>query len=105
MARERRDHIRVEWQSRATIQGSNDKRNRRCIVKDLSDGGAKIAGIAAIDVPDDFVLRFGRGPAGLRRCKVVWRSADALGVEFSDEQTSPPKSGLTKATRGPALSA
>jgi len=99
MANERRDHIRVEWQSRATIYACNDDRNRHCVVKDLSDGGARITGIAVSDVPENFMLRFARGPRGLRRCKVLWRSVDALGVEFVDSVASTHKPGASRAAR------
>jgi hypothetical protein len=55
-----------------------------CILKDLSDGGGKITGVAVKEVPDRFMLRFARGARGLRECKVVWRSSYDLGIAFSD---------------------
>ena len=49
---------------------------------DLSNGGAKIAGVRAYTIPDKFRLRT---PVGDRRsCRVIWRTEDTLGVEFSD---------------------
>jgi hypothetical protein len=83
MARERRENVRVEWASEATMDDGNGHRHP-CILKDLSDGGAKIIGVAVSEVPDRFTLRFARGARGLRKCKVVWRSAEGVGIEFSD---------------------
>jgi hypothetical protein len=54
-----------------------------CILSDFSNGGAKIRGVTVSTVPDHFLLR----AIGLRKtykCHVLWRSADALGVEFID---------------------
>jgi hypothetical protein len=84
MARERRKNFRVEWNSSASIYDCDGNWGHSCVVKDLSNGGAKITAVPVSDVPDQFMLRIARGSRGTRKCHVLWRSPDALGVEFTD---------------------
>jgi hypothetical protein len=84
MARERRKNFRVEWHSAASIHDPDGAWKHACVVKDLSNGGAQITDLPVSDIPDQFVLRFLRGPRGVRKCQVLWRSLDTLGVEFTD---------------------
>jgi len=84
MASERRRNLRVEWNSAASIYDLDGDRSFACTVKDFSNGGAKITSVPVNDVPDRFMLRFFRGSRGARKCHVLWRSLDTLGVEFTD---------------------
>ena len=80
--RDRRKNFRVEWNLPATIYDVDRHLERPCVLVDLSNGGAKIAGVRAYTIPDLFRLRT---PVGDRRsCRVIWRTEDTLGVEFSD---------------------
>ena len=85
--RERRKNFLVEWNSPA---GMYDRRGRftgPCIVSNFSNDGAKIIGLEPRTVPDEFILRMSpRGRA--KRCRVVWRSNDGVGVEFTADATS-----------------
>jgi hypothetical protein len=82
MRRERRKHFRVEWNSVATIfQG---KVTRPCIVKNFSNGGARIVGVVAATIPDEFALRITSHDNRIRRCRVLSRSDDELRVKFTD---------------------
>jgi hypothetical protein len=87
MVRERRKNFRVQWNSPATIELDNG-RSRACIVSDLSNGGAKISGVKAATIPDEFMLHVFSGARPPRRCRVIWRSANELGVEFADRRTN-----------------
>jgi hypothetical protein len=80
MRRERRKHFRVEWNSRATIY--DGQLPRRCIVRNFSNGGAKIVGVKATAIPDEFTLRITPGHGRIRKCRVLWRSNDAIRVQF-----------------------
>src|ERR1700730_19130547 len=84
MRRERRKNFRVEWHSPATIYELDGEMPRPCILADFSNGGAKITGIVASTIPDEFMLRMGRCEHRLRRCRVVWREDDMVGVQFTD---------------------
>jgi len=80
--RDRRENFRVEWNVSATIYDVDRHLERPCVLIDLSNVGAKIAGVRARTIPDEFRLRT---PIGDRRsCRVIWRTEDALGVEFTD---------------------
>src|SRR5271167_3651011 len=80
--RDRRRNFRVEWNLLATIYDVGRHLERPCILVELSNGGARIAGVRAHTIPDEFRLRT---PLGDRRsCRVVWRTEDALGVQFTD---------------------
>jgi hypothetical protein len=80
--REQRKHFRLAWHLPATIYDAGRHLERPCTLVDLSSGGAKLAGVRAHTIPDEFRLRT---PLGDRRsCRVIWRTEDSLGVEFTD---------------------
>src|ERR671939_1795147 len=83
MPRERRKNFRVEWNSAATLYDCRGRRARPCIVSNFSNGGAKITGVRADTFADEFLLRLSPHSRA-RKCRVVWRSEDSLGVEFVD---------------------
>jgi PilZ domain len=87
--RERRKDFRIEWNSAATLYDRRSRRARPCIVVNFSNGGAKIAGVRPQTVPDEFILRI-TPHSPPRKCHVVWRSADAIGVEFIDRRAEDP---------------
>jgi len=82
MRRERRKGFRVEWHSPGTIY--DGRLARPCIVSNFSNGGAKISGVLPDTVPNEFALRITSRDSRIRRCRVRWRSDDALGIEFTD---------------------
>jgi hypothetical protein len=52
-----------------------------CTIREFSDGGARLVVENTVGIPNEFALAFQDGrPA--RRCRVVWRKGQALGVEF-----------------------
>lgn len=53
-----------------------------CIIRNLSDGGAKLEVEKVVGVPNSFDL-FARG-IDPRACRVVWRALRELGVQFAD---------------------
>jgi hypothetical protein len=57
MRRDRRKNFRVEWNVPATIYDVGRHLERPCILLDISNGGAKIAGVRAHTIPDEFRLR------------------------------------------------
>jgi hypothetical protein len=100
MRRERRKGFRVEWHSPATIyQG---KLARPCIVSNFSNGGAKITGVRAATIPDEFALRITSYDSRIRKCRVLWRSDDTLRVEFTDSVTSTKEPAVRNSAREPA---
>jgi hypothetical protein len=83
--REARKNFRVEWHSPATIYYGG--KVRACILSNLSNGGAKITGVRVSTIPDAFKVRV--TPHGrIHECRVIWRTDDALGVQFTDSNAS-----------------
>jgi hypothetical protein len=79
---ERRKNFRVTWNLPATIYDVEHHFERPCILSDLSGGGARLSGVRANTIPDEFRLRT---PLGDRHsCHVVWRTDNELGVRFTD---------------------
>jgi hypothetical protein len=81
MRRDRRNNFRVEWRSPATLY--DGALARPCILSNFSNGGAKITGVRATTIPDEFGLRI-TPRRRIHTCRVIWRTDDALGVEFTD---------------------
>ena len=100
MRRERRKHFRVEWNSPATIY--EGRLARPCIVSNFSNGGAKIVGVKAITIPDEFALRITCHDSRIRMCRVLWRADDTLRVEFTDSVASAKKPAVRNSAREPA---
>jgi hypothetical protein len=80
--RDRRKNFRVEWNLPATIYDADRHLERPCILSNMSNGGANLTGIRAHTIPDEFRLRTPLGER--RRCRVIWRTENALGVRFTD---------------------
>jgi len=94
MRRERRKSVRVEWHSPATIYDRE--------LSNFSNGGAKITGVAAASIPDEFALRITSHDSRIRKCRVLWRSDDTLRVEFTDSVASAKKPAVRNLAREPA---
>jgi hypothetical protein len=55
---------------------------RSCFIADISDTGARLEVEDIHTIPDKFVLLLAATNAPKRQCKVVWRDADVMGVQF-----------------------
>jgi hypothetical protein len=86
MQRERRRNFRVQWNSPATIYDPQRHLDRACILSNFSNDGAEITGVRAATIPDKFMLRITRND--IRGCRVIWRTDDTLGAEFTGFVTS-----------------
>jgi hypothetical protein len=89
--RERRRNFRIEWNSPGKIYDCEGHSAQSCTVSNFSNRGARIVGVEPDTVPDEFILRIlprSRAHAFTQNnygCRVVWRSKDSLGVEFTEE--------------------
>ncbi len=63
-----------------------------CLLRDVSESGARILLPASKGIPDDFVLLLAHDGTASRNCHVVWRTERELGVKFQ----SMPKPAPTK---------
>ena len=84
MSDDRRQHLRVEWTSPGTIVMRRGRRQRTCIIANLSNGGVMLSGIAAASLPDEFGLRLTPSKEAPRKCRVIWRGKHEVGVEFEE---------------------
>lgn len=85
-ASSRPDRIRTFL--KAVIEFNNGASKNDCTVKNISASGARLDITASVGLPDEFYLRIPhRGE--LRRCKLIWREADAVGVHFITSAKSP----------------
>lgn len=79
---DRRKNFRIEWKSPASIDLGDGSGRLNCVVRNLSNGGARIACIETL--PDEFILRLTPGRGRPRSCRVAWRRGDEVGVQFVD---------------------
>jgi hypothetical protein len=56
-----------------------------CTLCDAAQHGALLAVADPNNLPDEFILALSSGGAARRRCRVAWRTADQVGVEFLKE--------------------
>jgi hypothetical protein len=57
-----------------------------CVVRDYTDGGARLTVETAVGIPDTFDLVRDNLPT--RECRVIWRHATQVGVKFIREVTA-----------------
>ncbi|HZP74813.1 MAG TPA: PilZ domain-containing protein [Pseudolabrys sp.] len=82
MAKDKRKARRKPLHYAAQI-GENDQLLQGCFVHDISESGARLDVGDPTRVPDVFTLILSERGSGARRtCRVVWRTAGQIGVEF-----------------------
>lgn len=101
MVQERRKSFRVDWNAAALVYDCEGEWGYPCVIKDLSSGGAKITGVVIKSLPDEFMLRISRA-RGSRKCRVLWRDADKLGVEFVEHFATADEPNADRFRRAPA---
>ncbi len=77
----RRSH-RQSLKYPAKIDVGDGKPPRSCVMTDVSATGARVIVDAPDQIPDRFSLLLAAEHGTQRRCKVVWREANELGLEF-----------------------
>ncbi len=73
---------------RASCRGASIYNNRRssvdCLVRDISDTGAKLVFGGTVNIPDVVELYLPNKDE-VRRAKVQWRKGNEMGVDFNDD--------------------
>ena len=77
----KRREVRRRRHQSAWITLENGTGNCKCQVADVSQGGAKITVDRSVEVGKLFDIAF-VPRAGTRRCEVVWRRGNTLGIRF-----------------------
>jgi hypothetical protein len=85
---ERRRTQRKPFSHPAGLFHTNGKPICGCLMRDISDTGARLKlgdtpGSKVGELPGEFILAISRSGNVFRRCKLVWRRNDELGVHFS----------------------
>ncbi|MGI8524882.1 MAG: PilZ domain-containing protein [Pseudolabrys sp.] len=62
---------------------------RECALSDISETGARIEAENADQLPDQFTLLLSKRGTPTRQCRVVWREANQIGVEFESSPAQP----------------
>src|SRR5580700_8609870 len=89
--RERRDVQRTRVLRNAKIIVPRRSPVIHCTVQNITSGGACLKVANTFGVPESFDLTFEHGRTR-RLCRVVWRTADKLGVAFEGEERAAAKS-------------
>jgi hypothetical protein len=92
---ERRNVARHRCLKRAHIAVEDHGAVIDCVVYDLSELGACLNVESPIGIPDSFDLVVTHAP--VRKCRVAWRTATQIGVEFAQAFfPAPPRSGFVR---------
>lgn len=66
----------------ARIAGVDGSVLESCRILDISGTGARLEVTSPVNLPDQFLLLLSRDGRLRRECAAVWRSENAIGVEF-----------------------
>jgi PilZ domain-containing protein len=82
-ASDNRSRSRVRALMAGRIVFNKGRSSVDCVVRNITDAGAKLSVSAAANVPDQFELVLPHKRT-TRRARLVWRRLDEIGVAFSD---------------------
>jgi hypothetical protein len=80
-AKVRQNEVRHRALKGARIAFKDHTTTIDCVVRNLSDRGACLIVASPIGIPDSFDLMLDHAP--VRNCRVAWRKATQIGVEFA----------------------
>ena len=81
---ERRKHPRKTVIDTAWIDAQDGTPPHVCVLWNISEGGARLTLASEETLSDEFILLRFRGDTKGRRCGVVWRSPEHIGIKFLD---------------------
>jgi hypothetical protein len=90
MAAEKRKYDRRVIRYPAQIDTGAGSLLCECTLYDVSEEGAQIRIGQSQDLPNEFTLVLSHDGAARRRCTVMWRSGERLGVRFMAAKTARP---------------
>lgn len=88
MFEDRRKHVRRYVDYHCWLAAAGASPSVKGQVRNISKGGAKVV-CPHSDVPDIVDLHMTQDGKVARRCKVVWRSEDAIGLMFVAKAEAP----------------
>lgn len=81
MMRDKRKALRRQLRYTAWIS-LGPKEKQGCTVADVSESGARLGVEDSDAIPDQFVLLLAANGSAQRKCRVIWRAGEEIGVEF-----------------------
>jgi hypothetical protein len=82
MPRIKRKSDRRTFERRAWVDLTDGSPVIECSIKNISDTGSLLVFGAPKDVPEKLILLLLENRQVARKCRVVWKSGTAIGVEF-----------------------
>jgi hypothetical protein len=82
MGVEKRREIRRIVRNRARIMHPDGSFAGTCLITEISGRGARLVVPTLETLPDQFILVLSHTGQFHRRCSVIWRSEDTVGVQF-----------------------
>ena len=82
---------------KAQIRFNNGMSTMDCVIRDLSDGGARLQISDSVAIPNSFELHIPKRDE-TRRAILHWRTSEEMGVGFQDSSVSKPDDAETRAT-------
>ena len=82
MSKDRRKYVRHDVHYSCWLGTTDTPQLIEARVRNISEGGMKVICRSHDEVPDTIDLYMTRDRKVARRCKVVWRSDDAMGLMF-----------------------
>jgi hypothetical protein len=70
----------------ATVSFGAEKQSVKCVIWDLSEGGARLAiALPMANLPRYFTLHLASDGAAQKDCEVVWTDRRFVGVKFTEQ--------------------
>jgi len=79
---EKRKNLRRTITYPAWVELGDGVPARECSLCDVSDKGAQITIAGPDSLPDEFILALSADGAATRRCRVIWKNGNQVGVQF-----------------------
>jgi hypothetical protein len=93
----KRKHVRRPLTYAGHIDAGGGAPAHECVLTDVSENGAQIVVASAVKLPENFILTLGFKGTARRRCQVIWRSEDRIGVSFVPDSVRPNANAAAKA--------
>ncbi|TBW39056.1 PilZ domain-containing protein [Siculibacillus lacustris] len=97
---ERRHDPRVPQLAAARAVQTKPFRSFDCILRDISEGGCRLVGVAIDSIHSPFLLTLPGWPAP-RHCEVAWRARKSIGVRFGEWATPADEAAGGRAVTAP----
>ena len=88
MTNDRRGKIRRTLRVKGFLLLGDDTPGLPCTLVDISATGARLTTTEVKEVPDEFTVAFTANGTPTRKCRVVWRGDEDVGVAFEVEKPS-----------------